>query len=239
MSQVKKSSPKAKAASPILRKSPLRVASKSKAPAKKATPKKATRATKKTTPKRVNRQTKPRAAAKKGTPKKRVPKAKSNAPKRPMSAFFLYMKDNRENIIRENPSASFTEIPKIGSTQWKALKAAQKSKYVAMAEKEKQRYATEMSTYVPSPEDKKKKRKKKDPNAPKRPSSAYILYVNSRTERFRKEHPDYKMTQVMSSLGEEWRGLDDRSKRPFQDMAAKDKTRYEAERTKYEASKKN
>lgn len=230
MSQVKKSSPKAKKASPVLRKSPLRVASKSKVPAKKATPKKAT-------PKKV-RQTKPKVA-KKGTPKKRVAKAKSNAPKRPMSAFFLYMKDNRETIKRENPTAEFTQIPKIGSEQWTSLKPAQKSKYLALAEKEKQRYATEMLTYVPSPEDKKKKRKKKDPNAPKRPTSAYIFYVNSRSDRVRKEHPDYKMTEVMKSLGAEWRALDDRSKKPFQDMALKDKNRYMNEKAKYEPVKKN
>jgi hypothetical protein len=222
MSQVKKNSPKAKKTSPVLRKSPLKVASKSKA--------------KKATPKKVNRQTKPKAT-KKGTPKKRVPKAKSNAPKRPMSAFFFYMKDNRAAIIRDNNNPPFLEVSKIGGTQWKALKPAQKAKYQTMAEKEKQRYATEMLTYVPSPEDKKKKRKKKDPNAPKRPTSAYIFYVNSRSERFRKEHPELKMTEVMKSFGAEWRALDDRSKKPFQDLAVKDKARYVAEKAKYEASK--
>jgi len=227
MSQVKKSSPKAKKASPVLRKSPLRVASKSKTPVKATKPRQ-------TKPKVAKAGTKPKTTktTKKGTPKKRVSR-KSNAPKRPMSAFFLYMKDNRETIKRENPGVEFLDIPKIGATQWKALKQAQRVKYEALAEKEKQRYASEMTTYVPSPEDKKKKRKKKDPNAPKRPTLAYIYYVNSRQDRVRKEHPDYKMTEVMRALGAEWRALDAKSKKPFEDMATKDKVRYQKEMANY------
>jgi hypothetical protein len=227
MSQVKKSPVKPKV-SPVLRKSPLKVAAK----AKKPTPKKAV---KKATPKKkvVTKATKAVKGVK-GTPKKRVSR-KSNAPKRPMSAFFIYMGENRASIKKENPTAVFTEIAKIGGVQWKALKPSAKAKFEALAEKEKQRYATEMSTYVPSPEDKKKKRKKKDPNAPKRPTSAYIYYVNSRLDRVRKEHPEYKMTEVMTALGAEWRGLDARSKRPFEESAGKDKVRYQTESAKYNA----
>jgi hypothetical protein len=230
MSQVKKSPVKPKV-SPVLRKSPLKVAAKvNKVTHKKATPKKAV---KKATPKK-KAVVKGKAVKAKGTPKKRVSR-KSNAPKRPMSAFFLYMKENRENIKRDNPTAEFLDIPRIGAEQWKALKPSAKTKYEAMADREKQRYATEMSTYVPSPEDKKKKRKKKDPNAPKRPSSAYICYVNSRLDRLRKEQPQLKMPEVMTALGAEWRGLDARSKRPFEESAAKDKVRYQNESAKYNA----
>ena len=209
MSQVKKSSP-ARKPSPILKKSPLKV--QAKVQKKKATPKKAAKPVKST------KDTKAKV--------KRVPKKESTAPKRPMTAFIIYMKENRENIKRNNPTATFTQIPVIGAAEWKALKPAAKAKYEAMSEKEKQRYATEMKTYVPDPEEKKKKRKKKDPNAPKRPSTAYIFYVVSRLDRVRKENPDMKMPEVMTKIGSEWKTLDAKTKRPFEDLAAKDKVRY-------------
>lgn len=215
MSQVKKNSPAVKKV------------------VKKATPKKVT--PKKQTPKKVVKRADKKVPKKvqKKTPKKRIPKRVSNAPKRPIGPFFIYMKENRARIIREHPEASFTQIPKIASDEWKSLKPAVTSKYVAMAEKDKQRYTNEMKTYVPDPEDKKKKRKKKDPNAPKRPSSAYIMYVKSRLEQVKKAHPDFKMTQVMTTLGSEWKALDARGKRSFEDIAAKDKIRYNNEMAKF------
>lgn len=46
-----------------------------------------------------------------------------------------------------------------------------KKRFHDLADKDKQRYETEMKDYTPSENDKRKskKRKKKDPNAPKRP----------------------------------------------------------------------
>jgi hypothetical protein len=226
MSQVKKNSPVLKKASP------------KKVTPKKATPKKVKKATPKKVaapgPKAVKKV--PKKAVKKSgvkTPKKRVPKRVSNAPKRPIGPFFIYMKENREHIKRDHPEATFTEIPKIGAAEWAALKPAVSAKYVALAEKDRLRYANEMASYVPDPEDKKKKRKKKDANAPKRPSTAYIMYVKSRLDQVQKAHPDYKMTEVMTALGAEWRGLDARTKRPYEELATKDKTRYNNEMAKY------
>lgn len=221
MSQVKKNSPVLKKASP------------KKVTPKKATPKKVKKATPKkvAAPKAVKKVVAKKAGVK--TPKKRVPKRVSNAPKRPIGPFFIYMKENREHIKRDHPEATFTEIPKIGAKEWASLKPAVTAKYVALAEKDRLRYANEMASYVPDPEDKKKKRKKKDVNAPKRSSTAYIMYVKSRLDQVQKAHPDYKMTEVMTALGAEWRGLDARTKRPYEELAAKDKIRYNNEMAKY------
>ena len=42
-----------------------------------------------------------------------------------------------------------------------------------------------------------------------------------------------KITEVMSVIGEKWRELEDDDKTPYQDMAAKDKKRYEKEMKAY------
>ncbi len=163
---------------------------------------------------------------------KRTVKAKSNIPKRPSSAFILYMNDNRDRIKKQNPDATFGGLSQIGSAEWKVVKPVVKSKYEKLAEQDRERYAQEMSTFVPSPEDKKEKkqkRAKRDINAPKKALSAYLFYVNSQRAKAVKLHPDYTQPEIVKHIAAGWRELSDREKKPYQDMADKDKVRYERE----------
>lgn len=52
-----------------------------------------------------------------------------NAPKKPMTAFFAFMGDERENIQKDNPGIAHTEIAKKGGEMWKALSADEKKNY--------------------------------------------------------------------------------------------------------------
>lgn len=169
------------------------------------------------------------AGAAGATKTKRERKPKSNAPKRPATAYIMYLSDNRQRIIAENPGIVFTDIAKVGSQEWKNVKPAIKKKYEDAANKDKERYANEMKTYVPDPADKKKKKAKKDPNAPKKPKSAYIFYATPRIKELLAQHPDKKVTEVTPMIGDEWKALSDKQKAPFVNMAAKDKVRYENE----------
>ena len=45
---------------------------------------------------------------------------------------------------------------------------------------------------------KKAKRAKKDPNAPKKPMNAYMLYANSMRAQVKEENPDLSVTDVVS-----------------------------------------
>ena len=42
----------------------------------------------------------------------------------------------------------------------------------------------------------KKAKKVKDPNAPKKASNAWILYLNAHRDEFRGKHPDMKMPEL-------------------------------------------
>jgi hypothetical protein len=46
---------------------------------------------------------------------------------------------------------------------------------------------------------------------PKRPLSAYMIWLNSARESIKKENPDFKVTEVAKKGGELWRGLKDKS----------------------------
>lgn len=46
---------------------------------------------------------------------------------------------------------------------------------------------------------------------PKRPLSAYMLWLNSAREGIKREHPGIKVTEIAKKGGEIWRGMKDKS----------------------------
>lgn len=46
---------------------------------------------------------------------------------------------------------------------------------------------------------------------PKRPLSAYMIWLNSAREGIKKEHPGIKVTEIAKKGGEIWRGMKDKS----------------------------
>ncbi|KAJ5095412.1 Non-histone chromosomal protein 6 [Penicillium alfredii] len=79
-------------------------------------------------------------------------------------------------------------------------------------------------------------RRKKDPNAPKRGLSAYMFFANDNREKVREENPGISFGQVGKMLGDKWKALSDSERRPYDDKAAADKKRYDAEKAAYQAS---
>jgi len=57
----------------------------------------------------------------------------------------------------------------------------------------------------------KRNKKKKDPNAPKRPQSAYFLWLNEHREQIKKENPGISLTDLSKRAGEMWRELTDKT----------------------------
>jgi hypothetical protein len=80
-----------------------------------------------------------------------------------------------------------------------------------------------------------KTKAKKDPNAPKRGSSGYIFYGKKRRPEIKAEDPTMAFGDITKMIAEEWNALPDKKKKPYLDMAAKDKIRYEKEKKEYES----
>lgn len=53
-----------------------------------------------------------------------------------------------------------------------------------------------------------KKKKEKDPNAPKRPLSAFMYYSQKQRPNVKKENPSATFAEVARILGEQWKALD-------------------------------
>ncbi|KAH8401804.1 hypothetical protein KR009_007930 [Drosophila setifemur] len=69
---------------------------------------------------------------------------------------------------------------------------------------------------------------------PKRPLSAYMLWLNSARESIKREHPGIKVTEVAKKGGELWRGMKDKSE--WEAKAAKAKDDYDRAVKEFEAN---
>lgn len=76
-------------------------------------------------------------------------------------------------------------------------------------------------------------KRQKDPNAPKKPNTSYIIFCGEHRDKVRKEHPEMSAIDVTSRLGELWKSCKDRKK--YEEAAERDKKRYEAEMSSYVA----
>ena len=74
---------------------------------------------------------------------------------------------------------------------------------------------------------------KKDPAAPKRPLSAYMFFSQDHRERVKQANPDAGFGDVGRLLGAKWKEMSEAEKKPYNDMANRDKARAEAEKAAY------
>lgn len=82
---------------------------------------------------------------------------------------------------------------------------------------------------------KNKEKKTKDPNAPKKNVCNYFHFSKEFREEYLKKNPDTKICDVSKKAGEEWNNIknDPKKKKKYDDMATKDKKRYEKEINEY------
>lgn len=172
---------------------------------------------------------------------KRRPKKDPNAPKRGKSAYMFFCADVRESVVEQHPDKKMTDISKILGAKWKELSDEAKKPYDQMAKEDKARYEREKESYVPDDDyaaagTTKTKKKKKDPNAPKRPLSAYFLFQKAKRAEIKEANPDFGLGDIAKALGEQWKQLSEEEKKPYTDEAATLKAEYDVVLKKYKES---
>lgn len=106
-----------------------------------------------------------KGAEKGGKGKKRKRTKDPDAPKRSLSAFFWFCNDERPKVKETMPDSGVGEIAKELGRRWNEVTDDTKSKYEALAAKDKARYEKDMKAY------KSKKGKPSPPKAPKKADS--------------------------------------------------------------------
>lgn len=76
----------------------------------------------------------------------------------------------------------------------------------------------------------------KDPNRPKRPQSAYFIFMGDYREKCKRtgESDTSNVTEFTKLASAKWKALNEEDKKPWEERAALDKQRYEREMSTYE-----
>ncbi|XP_068187529.1 high mobility group-T protein-like [Antennarius striatus] len=148
-------------------------------------------------------------------------------PRGKMSSYAYFVQTCREEHKKKHPEASvnFAEFSKKCSERWKTMSGKEKGKFEDLAKLDKVRYDNEMQNYVPAKGGKKKKYK--DPNAPKRPPSAFFIFCSAFRPKVKTEYPGLTIGEVAKRLGEMWNGTPSEDKQPYEKKASKLKEKYE------------
>ncbi|KAF9526265.1 hypothetical protein CPB83DRAFT_817278 [Crepidotus variabilis] len=83
---------------------------------------------------------------------------------------------------------------------------------------------------------KKRKRnvKPKDPNAPKRPASSYILFQNEVRKELKEQHPNLSNSDLLSLISEQWKNMSDEQKETYNQAMKTAKAQYSEEKKAYD-----
>merc|ERR550532_1790766 len=78
----------------------------------------------------------------------------------------------------------------------------------------------------------------KDPNAPKKPLSAYFLFSQEERLKVKAEFPDYSITEVAKELGRRWATIDPAVKQSYEQRYQDSRRQYEQALQAYKPQKK-
>ena len=135
-------------------------------------------------------------------------------PKRPQTAYMFFCKAVRPSLKSEFPNVSQSEILKLFGERWKALSEEDKIPYVEDAQKDKERYLSQLP---------------KEPFTPKKNVSAYIHFDSANRKSIKEENPGLPFTEISKLIGSKWKALSDVEKAVYKEKAQLDKERYEKE----------
>mmetsp|Transcript_7118 Transcript_7118/g.10380 ORF Transcript_7118/g.10380 Transcript_7118/m.10380 type:complete len:405 (-) Transcript_7118:25-1239(-) len=148
--------------------------------------------------------------------KKKYKKA-PQAPRRFKSAYMFFSTTKhteiREALGTKGVAEKTTNIAKLVSKAWKELSTEERDKWDEMARKDKLRFEVEKSLYTGPWKVPAKKRSQRDPNAPKRPMSAFLAYSHSKRAEVKAENPGMNNAEISRLLSQIWKDAPEEEKK--------------------------
>ena len=141
------------------------------------------------------------------------------------SAYFMYMGSVRDQVRAAYPEYKIGDVTKHIGAMWRQLDPRKREPFEKEAAKLKAQYHRDREEYLAN---------KTDPNKPKRPQSAYFLYMGSVRAEVKGANPNFSIGEVAKEIGSMWRNLSAQRKKPFEKQAAKLKEEYWVAKQAYE-----
>ncbi|XP_032236023.2 FACT complex subunit SSRP1 isoform X2 [Nematostella vectensis] len=145
--------------------------------------------------------------------------------------------DVREEFESEPSSSEASGSDSEGESKKKKKEKPEKKRKAEKPPKSPKKKAKTASFVETGEKGKKGGKKKKDPNAPKRAMSAYMLWLNDTRQEIKDKNPGISVTEVSKVAGEMWKNLTDKSK--WEEKAAIEKQKYVQRMKEYNENKKN
>merc|ERR1719462_926587 len=118
-----------------------------------------------------------------------------------IAKYFAFLFTQWSGVRQENPNASPREIQELLWKQWTVTS---------------EETGNEGSQAGPAKKKAKKEKKIRDPLAPKKPVSAFMLFFHSMKAGVMESRPELSYREVMTELGRIWNELDQEQKSPYE-----------------------
>jgi hypothetical protein len=118
--------------------------------------------------------------------------------KKPASAYIIFGKEKRKDILKANPTARVTEVVKEIARCWSQLNKEQRVQYKEAAKKDKERYEIDLKCLQQYSKDLKK---------PKKCLSAYMIFVKETRPLIVDANPHMGALDVMKEVGIKWQSM--------------------------------
>jgi len=164
-----------------------------------------------------------------------------NKPRGRTTAYAYFVMAEKEQYTKDNPGKkiNFGDFSKLCGQKWQTMDENQRQDHEEKASADKIRYENEMANYVP-PEgysngrNKKAPKRKKDPNAPKRPQTAFFVFSAKHRDEVKGELGDgARVGDIAKELGRRWKDLTDEDKIEYSQEAERQKVEYDKKMKAY------
>lgn len=178
-------------------------------------------------------------------------------PKQSLSAWQLFLTEQLQRVKADAPTEPLNValLTKEVGHRYANLPDEKKQEYIRRSHEAKEKYEQELATWQSTltPEDirkenlfraaqrrlgKSRRGNMRDPNAPKKPLTAYFLYLQSlRADTTRAQEVlqgEQNTTKQSVLAAAKWRSLTDKEKEPFIEQAKLKKSEYDLRRREYE-----
>ena len=121
--------------------------------------------------------------------------------------------------------------------EFRNLSNEERAHWEDKAREEKARYAKEKETYK-GPHYARKLRAKKNPLAPKRPMSAFLMFAQNKRKHLQADNPDMSNADISRLLGELWRNASREDKSPYLEREEMERKYYRAKMESWKCDQK-
>ncbi|KAH7912462.1 high mobility group box domain-containing protein [Hygrophoropsis aurantiaca] len=80
----------------------------------------------------------------------------------------------------------------------------------------------------------KREKKPKDPNAPKRPASAYLIFQNGIRAKLKADNPNLQQKDLLQMISLQWAQMSDEDKQPYYSQVAEAKEKFQMDKAAYD-----